>query len=101
MADVTIFKNSTDKPLETFLQDLTTEIEAKGFSIHHQDKSDLVKFYRNAGFNLPNQYRHIMLQICKPEVSSKSLFANPERSVFVQKFIFIYTKGEKKFKPFA
>ena len=95
MKDVTIFKSSSDKPFDTFITDLTKEIEAKGFSVPHQEKSNLVDFYQNAGFTLPTNYRHVMLQVCKPEVSSKSLNANPERSVFVQKFIFVYTKGEK------
>ena len=93
MDDLQIFKNTTSKPFDTFLLDLTKEIEAEGFTIYHRDKSDLAGFYRNEGFNLPENFKHVMLQICKPGSSSKSLLANPERSVFVQKFIFIYTKG--------
>ncbi|MCK4502100.1 MAG: hypothetical protein KAU22_03635 [Desulfuromonadales bacterium] len=95
MSDVTIYKNSTNKPFDTFLADLTKEIEAEGFAIYHRDKSDLVNFYRCEGFDLPDHFKHIMLQICKPASSSKSIYANPERSVFVQKFIFVYTKGEQ------
>jgi hypothetical protein len=93
MSDVKIFKNRTEKPFETFLEDLTKEIEAEGFSIYHRDKSDLVGFYRGEGFDLPDNFKHVMLQICKPAASSKSMYVNPERSVFVQKFIFVYTKG--------
>lgn len=95
MTDVKIFKNSTEKPFDTFLADLTREIEAEGFSIHHRDKSDLVAFYQSEGVNQPANYKHIMLQICKPEVSGKLLPTNPERGVFVQKFIFIYNRGAK------
>ena len=93
MSDVKIFKNRTEKPFDTFLEDLTKEIKAEGFSIYHRDKSNLVGFYRGEGFELPDNFRHIMLQICKPASSSKSMYTNPERCVFVQKFIFVYTKG--------
>jgi len=95
MADVEIFKNSTEKPFETFLEDLTREIEAEGFSIQNRERSDLIAFYRGEGIDLPNDYKHIVLQICKPEKSGKSLSANPERCVFVQKFIFVYNQGGK------
>lgn len=95
MSDVQIFKNSTNKPFKIFIDDLTKAIEAEGFSIHHRDKSDLVAFYRGEGIDLPNSFKHVMLQICKPANSGKSLLTNPERSVFVQKFIFIYNKGDK------
>jgi uncharacterized protein (DUF302 family) len=95
MSDVKIFKNSTEKPFETFLEDLSKEIEAAGFSIQNGDRSDLIAFYQGEGIDIPNDYKHIVLQICKPQNSGKSLPANPERSVFVQKFIFVYNKGGK------
>ncbi len=93
MADVQIFRNSSDKPLDVFLKDLEKATEAEGFSIQHRDKSDLVKFYRDQGVDMPANYQHAMIQICKPENSGKALPPNPERSLFVQKFIFVYNKG--------
>lgn len=95
MSDVQIYRNSSDKPLDVFVADLKEVIEGRGFAIYHQDKSDLVGFYRSVGIDLPEHYQHIMLQICKPESSGKSLYTNPERCVFVQKFIFAYSKGDK------
>ncbi len=95
MPDVSIYRNNTEKPFETFLQDLSDKIEGAGFSIQHRDKSDLIAFYQGEGVTIPGNYRHIMLQICKPQNSGKSLPSNPERSVFVQKFIFIYNQGGK------
>ena len=95
MSDVKIFKNSTEKPFETFLEDLSKEIEAEGFSIQNRDRSDLPAFYQSEGIDMPNNYKHVVLQICKPQNSGKSLPVNPERSVFVQKFIFVYNNGGK------
>lgn len=95
MSDVKIFRNSSDKPFAVFLEDLSQQIEAEGFSIHHRDKSDLVKFYQDLGVPMPEDYQHAMIQICKPQNSGKALPVNPERSVFVQKFIFVYSRGEK------
>ncbi len=93
MADVQIFRNSTDKPLGEFVADFSRAAEKRGFVLYHQDKSDLVAFYRSTGVELPDNYQHVMLQICKPQQSGGSLLLNPERSVFVQKFVFVYTKG--------
>ncbi|WP_321366049.1 hypothetical protein [uncultured Desulfuromusa sp.] len=93
MSDVKIFKNSSEKPFETFLEDLTLEIEKAGFSIENREKSDLIAFYRSAGVDIDNNYKHVVLQICKPERSGQTLPVNPERCVFLQKFIFVYNKG--------
>ena len=49
MSDVKIFKNSSKKSFEVFLEDLAQAIEAEGFSIYHRDKADLVGFYRDLG----------------------------------------------------
>ena len=95
MADVSIYRNSSDKSFEVLIEDLKNAIVAAGFSVHHLDRSDLVAFYRNQGVSMPENYRHAMIQMCKPENSGKSLPANPERSVFVQKFFSVYSKGEK------
>lgn len=95
MADVSIYRNSTNKPVDVFVADLTTEIEKRGFGFYHADKSDLASFYRDQGIGWPASYQHVMLQLCKPENSGKTLQANPERIVFVQKFFFIYNKDGK------
>ena len=95
MEDVKIFRNSSDKSFDVFLADLVTAAEAEGFSVHHRDKSDLVAFYRSQGVEMPAGYKHAMIQICKPENSGKALPPNPERSVFVQKFFSVYSKGGK------
>ncbi len=95
MADVSIYRNSSDKSFEVLIEDLKKAIAASGFSVHHLDKSDLVAFYRNQGVSMPEHYQHAMIQMCKPANSGKALPANPERSVFVQKFFSVYSKGGK------
>ena len=94
MSDVKIFKNSSNKSFEVFLEDLSKTIEAEGFSIYHRDKADLVGFYRDLGVAMPEGYQHVMIQICRPEMSGKSLPVNPERSLFLHKYFFVYSKGE-------
>lgn len=95
MSDVKIFRSSTDKPLDIFVADLSLAAARRGFAFYHQDKSDLAAFYRAEGVDLPENYRHVMLQLCKPHQSGGSLLLNPERSLFVQKFIFAYSRGEE------
>ena len=95
MSDVSIYRNSSNKPFDVLIEDLKRAIVASGFSVHHLDKSDLVAFYRDQGVSMPENYRHAMIQMCKPINSGKSLPANPERSVFIQKFFSVYNQGEK------
>ncbi|MBD1400465.1 hypothetical protein [Pelovirga terrestris] len=95
MADESICRNSSDKSFEVLIEDLKNAISAAGFSVFHLDKSGLVAFYRNQGVSMPENYRHAMIQMCKTENSGKSIPANPERSVFVQKFFSVYNKGGK------
>ncbi len=95
MADVSIYRNSSNKSFEVLIEDLKKAIVASGFSVHHLDKADLVEFYRHQGVSMPENYRHVMIQMCKPVNSGKSVPANPERSVFVQKFFSVYNKGGK------
>lgn len=94
MSDVKIYKNSSKKPFEVFLEDLAKQIEVKGFSIYHRDKSDLVGFYRDLGVSMPEGYQHAMIQICRPEMSGKTLPVNPERNLFLHKYFFVYSQGE-------
>lgn len=95
MDQVSIYRNSTAKPLTDFVSDLTKEIEKRGFGFYHLDKSDLGEFYRSHGVDWPQSYQHCVLQLCKPENSGMALQVNPERSVLVQKFYFIFNKGGK------
>lgn len=95
MENVSIYRNSTEKPVAEFVADLTTEIEKRGFGFYHLDKSDLGGFYRSQGVDWPESYQHVALQLCKPENSGNSLQINPERSVLVQKYFFIFNKGDK------
>ncbi|MFO7765881.1 MAG: hypothetical protein R6V33_05560 [Pelovirga sp.] len=95
MSDVSIYRNSSAKPFDVLVDDLKKAVIASGFTVHHLDKSDLVAFYRDQGISMPDNYRHAMIQMCKPENSGRSVPANPERSVFVQKFFSVYSKGDK------
>lgn len=94
MSDVQLFKSSTTKPFEVVLIDLEAAVKEFGFEIYHHDREDLAEFYRSEGVSIPTDYKHVMLQICKPENSGKVVPLNPDRGIFVQKLIFVYNKGE-------
>lgn len=94
MSDVQLYKSSTTKPFETVLKDLEAAVEEFGFRIYHHSREDLVDFYQSEGVTMPVNYRHVMLQVCKPENSGKVVPFNPDRGIFVQKLIFVYNKGE-------
>lgn len=95
MESVSVYRNCTKKPLDDFVADLSTEIEKRGFGFYHLEKSDLGDFYRSQGVDWPKDYEHRVLQLCKPENSGKALQVNPERSMLVQKFFFIFSRDGK------
>lgn len=94
MTDVQLYKSSTTKPFDVLMKDLKAAVEESGFRIYHHSREDLVDFYRSEGVTMPVNYKHVMLQICKPENSGKVVPFNPDRGIFVQKIIFVYSKGE-------
>jgi hypothetical protein len=93
MNDVQLYKSTSTKPFERVLKDLEAAVEEFGFRIYHHSREDLVDFYRSEGVSLPADYQHVMLQVCKPENSGKVVPFNPDRAIFVQKLIFVYSRG--------
>lgn len=94
MSDVKLYKSSTTKPFEVVLKNLEEAVKEFDFEIYHHNREDLADFYRSEGVALPPNYKHVMLQVCNPQRSGKVVPHNPDRGIFVQKLIFVYSNGE-------
>ena len=90
-----IYKNQTNKPLAQFITDFTANATKRGFLIHNADKMSMAAIFGHHNISSPAGFDLHMLQLCKPEKASKSLFKNPERSVLMPKFVMLFTKEGK------
>ncbi len=90
-----IYKNQTNKPLAQFITDFTANVTTRGFLIHNADKMSMAAIFGHHNIASPDGFDLHMLQLCKPEKASKSLFKNPERSVLMPKFVMLFTKEGK------
>ncbi len=88
-----IYKNQTSKPLSQFVTDFTASLSTCGFLVHNADKMAMAHLFGQHGISAPGDFDLHMLQLCKPEKASKSLFKNPERSVLMPKFVMLFTKN--------
>ena len=95
MSRTEIYRNESDKPLKTFLSDLTLLAEEKGFLISNREGMDMARIFSLHGCTLPSDFDLHMVQLCKPEKASKSLSHNPDRAPLMPKFIMLFSKGGK------
>ncbi len=88
-----IYTNQTSKPLTQFVKDINAAAGRRGFKINNGDKMDMAAIFTNHGIDTPETFDMHMIQLCKPEKASKSLFKNPERIVLIPKFIMAFSEG--------
>ena len=88
-----IYKNQTSKPLLQFVADFTEVLTKRGFLVHNPDKMAMATLFGHHGISAPDHFDLHMLQLCKPEKASKSLFKNPERSILMPKFVMLFSTG--------
>ena len=95
-----IYTNQTSKPLTQFVKDINAAAGRRGFKINNGDKMDMAAIFTNHGIDTPETFDMHMIQLCKPEKASKSLFKNPERIVLIPKFIMAFSEGGMTQIPF-
>jgi hypothetical protein len=87
-----IYKNQTSKPLPQFVADIHAAAENRGFKIHNTDKMDMAGIFNAHDIDTPETFDLHMMQLCKPEKASKSMFKNLERAVLIPKFVIAFTE---------
>ncbi len=81
------------KSVKRFAEDFKKVVEKYGFVIHNSGTMDMAKTFNEEGAPVPDDFDLHMIHVCKPEKSSVSLVTNPERSIFMPKFVMAFTKN--------
>ena len=95
MSRTEIYRSSTEKPLKSYLADLTRIAQEKGFLINNEDNMDMGQTFSNHGYPVSDDFDLHMVQLCKPEKASKSLSKNLDRSPLMPKFIMLFSQEEQ------
>lgn len=90
-----LYATETTKGPADFARDFETVVRKYGFVINNTDTMDMGKTFTAHGAEVGEGFDLHMIQICKPEKASKSLSANPERSILMPKFVMAFSKGGK------
>lgn len=64
-----------------------------GFIIHNEDKMEMVRHFGHHGVDLSGDFDLHMVQVCAPKRSALSLQTDPERAVFLPRFIVVFRKN--------
>jgi uncharacterized protein (DUF302 family) len=87
-----IYRSETAKLIERFVKDLSLEAKARGFLIHNEDKMEMAHTFGQHGVEVAEGFDLHMIQVCKPQKAAASLEKNPERAVFIPKFIMTFSR---------
>ncbi|WP_457577146.1 DUF302 domain-containing protein [Desulfomarina sp.] len=90
-----LYKNETDKSAADFARALTEVVKKYGFIIHNESSMEMAGMFGKHGVEVGEDFDLHMIHICKPEKSAKSLQMNPERAIFMPKYVMTFTKNNK------
>ncbi len=90
-----LYAAETEKPTACFVEEFVVLAEAKGFVINNTQSMNMKETFTRHGSEVPKEFDLHMIQLCKPPKASKSLTANPERSILMPKFVHVFSgKGK-------
>ncbi len=90
-----LYVTQSTKNISEFVADFKKTVENYGFIVHNSRTMDMSKTFTEHGAQVPEGFDLHMIHICKPAKSSISLIANPERSIFMPKFVIAFTRNSK------
>jgi hypothetical protein len=95
LANNSLYCVESEKSVSRFVEDFTAIAEGNNFVIHNKASMNMKETFIAHGETVPDDFDLHMLQICKPTKSSKSLNVNLERSIFMPKFVHVFSKADK------
>lgn len=90
-----LYSVETAKSPAKFTEDFGEVVSKYGFIIHNENHTDMAHLFGEHGADVAESFDMHMIQICKPEKSSKSLQVNPERAILMPKFVTAFAKDDK------
>ena len=90
-----LYVAQSSKNVKKFAEDFKKVAENYNFIIHNSTTMDMSKTFADHGADVPDDFDLHMIHVCKPAKSSVSLVTNPERAIFMPKFIMAFSKDSK------
>lgn len=90
-----LYSTESSKSPRQFAKDFDQVARKYGFVINNESSMDMAKTFTAHGAEVSDDFDLHMIQICKPAKASKSLNANPERSILMPKFIMAFSQNNK------
>ncbi len=90
-----LYITESDKSVSQFVADFTDTVKKYAFVVNNFDSMNMKNTFREHGGEVPDSFDLHMLQICKPTKADKSLTMNPERAIFMPKFVMVFSKEGK------
>lgn len=81
---------TTKSPAE-YARALEEVARPRGFMFHNADHMNMAETFASFDMAMPEGFDLHMIQLCKPDKSSKMLAANPLRAVLMPKFVIVWT----------
>ncbi len=85
----------SEKSVAQFVADFAEIVEKNAFVVNNSETMDMKKTFREHGGTVPDEFDLHMIQVCKPTKADGSLTMNPERSIFMPKFVMVFSKDGK------
>ncbi len=93
--DQDLYCAESAKSVSQFVADFLKIVEDNAFVINNLDTMDMKQTFRRQGGTVADNFDLHMMQLCKPTKADGSLSANPERAIFMPKFVMVFTKDAK------
>lgn len=85
----------SEKSVAQFVADFSGIVKKNAFVVNNSETMDMKKTFREHGGTVPDEFDLHMIQVCKPTKADKSLTMNPERAIFMPKFVMVFSKDGK------
>lgn len=90
-----LYATESSKTPAQFAKDFEAVCNTYDFIVNNRDTMDMGKTFTAHGGEVGADFDLHMIQVCKPAKASKSLSANPERSILMPKFVMAFSKEGK------
>jgi uncharacterized protein (DUF302 family) len=85
----------SEKSVAQFVAGFAEIVKKNAFVVNNSETMDMKKTFREHGGPVPDEFDLHMIQVCKPTKADGRLTMNPERAIFMPKFVMVFSKDGK------
>jgi uncharacterized protein (DUF302 family) len=90
-----LYSVTSEKSVAQFVADFSDVVKKNAFVVNNHENMDMKKTFREHGGTVPDEFDLHMMQVCKPTKADGSLTTNPERAIFMPKFVMVFSQAGK------